>query len=171
MPAGPKPGRDDKEQRSGGAEYSPLGQQSSKCIAAPFFRAWPHLGPASGGRVGQPVRDVCADAERSKHGIAEWSLTTGEKSEVSRVIAMLSQGTKKSRQNGPKTRIIPTRSPDGQTLKVRMLLRLTPRPIVPELRLICRSGASPGSGNFRINPNQPDNTDRNVVIASHMSEK
>jgi len=54
---------------------------------------------------------------------------------------MASHGTKKSRQNGPNTRIIPTRSPEGQTLNVRMPCMLTPDPMEPDCPRTRRIGS------------------------------
>ena len=86
---------------------------------------------------------------------------------------MASHGTKKSRQNGPNTRMIPMRTPEGQTPSVRMPCMLTPpiEPIEPDCPRIRRSGNSVSFGNLAMRRNQPENTARTVVIASHSDAK
>ena len=87
------------------------------------------------------------------------------------MMLIASHGTKKSRQNGPNKRMIPTRSPEGQTLNVRMPRILTPSPMEPDCQRIRRSGSASWSGNLELSQNQPENTARIVVTVSHSAAK
>jgi len=84
---------------------------------------------------------------------------------------MACHGTKKSRQNGPNTRMTPTLSPEGQTLNVRRPRMLTPSPMEPDCPRIRSSGSSVWFGYLAMSRNQPDNTARIVVTASHSAAK
>jgi hypothetical protein len=78
---------------------------------------------------------------------------------------------KKALQNRPNRRMIPTRSPVGQTANVRIPLILTPRPLEPDSPRIRRVGSMAWFGNCTISRNQPESAARIVVTISHSNAK
>jgi|HubBroStandDraft_6_1064221.scaffolds.fasta_scaffold26345_6 hypothetical protein len=115
-----------------------------KSLRSNWLRGSSGNGPASGQCAAAARANLLATLPRRRSvpttGLPNSSLAIGSNQRVSRQTEMLSQGTKKSRQNGPNTLMIPTRSPEGQTLRVRMLRMLTPGPIEADWPRIRRTG-------------------------------
>lgn len=139
-----------------------------KSLRSKWLRGSSKNGPASGQCAAAARASLLATLPRKRSvpitGLPNSSLAIGSNQLVSRQTEMLSQGTKKSRQNGPNTLMIPTLRPEGQTLRVRMLLMLTREPIEADWPRIRRTGCSSWLGNLVINRNQPDSTPRTVQV-------
>jgi hypothetical protein len=98
-------------------------------------------------------------------------LIIGAKRNDERAARTSLQGTRKGREKGPKSLMMATLSPDGQGLRLRILLIATQNPMIPDCRRSVASAVSSLSGKRCIMPNQPVSTPSTVVTVSHRAAK
>jgi len=112
--------RNNKKGSRESGHRDPLLGDSRSALAAGFFGKRSSLRPTTAGRTRHAIGHVREHLQVAVEGCPNDSLATFQKYLSLRVTVISFQGTRKSRQKGPKIRMIPMRKPEVHTSSFRM---------------------------------------------------